>query len=287
MEALGSKLKKLRQKAGLTQKQVGDLLHVSYQAVSKWERNLGLPDPSLFPEIAKALNTTVNELFYENAPVSAGEGAASVSQKSAYKPVNRKFLIILISVITIIAVLTATISVYFVRQNRFKNQIVVASEIFAEENNVSVKAKFNDKEYSFIRKYFFDGRVLIRYENAATTQYYYKDNLYTEAETGLETENSNLQDYLSTIPDFWTLNISYDQIKSIKNRNGEFVFKLKNLDNLPIAQYFGFSKEAVLHLNLSGGKIRGVTVTEGENTLNIDYLFGYNFTIDLPDYINP
>lgn len=286
MEALGSKLKKLRQKAGLTQKQVGDLLHVSYQAVSKWERNLGLPDPSLFPEIAKALNTTVNELFYENAPVQAGEGRTSEFQKSAYKPVNRKFLMILISVIIVIAVLTATISVYFVRQNRFKNEIVVASEIFAEENNVSVKARFNDKEYSFIRKYFFDGRVLIRYENAAATQYYYKDNLYTEAETGLKVEAGSLQDYLSSIPDFLTLNISYDLIKSVKHKGEEFIVRLKTLDNLPIAQYFGFSNESTLRLKLSGGKIRGVIVTEGENTFQIDYLFGYDFTIDLPDYVN-
>ncbi len=287
MEALGDKLKKLRQKAGLTQKQVGDLLHISYQAVSKWERNLGLPDPSLFPEIAKALNTTVNELFYENAPDVSADGSLSEAQKSAYKPVNRKFLIILISIITVIAVSVTTLSVYFVRQNRFKTQIVIASEIFAEESNVFVQANFNGTDYSFIRKYFFDGRVLIRYEEGGISQYFYKDNLYTEADSRPETQSTNLEDYLSQIPNLWTFSLTYDRIKSIKSRNGELIVKVKNFDNLPIAAHFGFSSSAALRLNISGNKIRSLNLTEGENTLTINYLFGYDFTLQLPSYINP
>lgn len=286
MEDLGSKLKRLRQKAGLTQKEVGDLLHISYQAVSKWERNLGLPDPSLFPEVAKILNTTVNDLFYDVAPDNAPVLQSETAQKSAYKPVNGKFLIILISIITVIAIVTVTLSIYFVRQNRFKTEISVACEIFAEENNVSVQANFNGETYLFIRKYFFDGRVLVCFKEEGKTRYYYKDTLYTEDIDGLTATHTEYEAFLSVVPDYLTFSLNREQIKSLKSKKG-FDIKLKYLDNLPIARHFGFTTEAKLHLILSGGKIRNVCFTESQNTLTLNYRFGYDFSLELPDYINP
>lgn len=50
----------LRKHLGLTQNQLGERLHVSFQAVSKWERGETLPDASLLPELARALETTID-----------------------------------------------------------------------------------------------------------------------------------------------------------------------------------------------------------------------------------
>lgn len=53
---------KYRKAAGLTQEQLGDLLGVSGQAVSKWE-NGGYPDAYLLPKLSAALGVSIDTLF--------------------------------------------------------------------------------------------------------------------------------------------------------------------------------------------------------------------------------
>lgn len=49
---VGRKIYILRKQKGMTQNQLGERIHVSFQAVSKWERGETLPDASLLPELA-------------------------------------------------------------------------------------------------------------------------------------------------------------------------------------------------------------------------------------------
>ena len=60
---ISSNIKRLRREADLTQEQLADVLGVSFQSVSKWERNDGMPDITLLPSIARFFNTTVDELL--------------------------------------------------------------------------------------------------------------------------------------------------------------------------------------------------------------------------------
>ncbi len=53
----------LRKEKGLTQSEVAERLHVSPQAVSKWENGDSMPDISLLPEIAKLLGTSIDSLL--------------------------------------------------------------------------------------------------------------------------------------------------------------------------------------------------------------------------------
>lgn len=62
----GPAIKALREKKGLTQSQLADLLGVSSKAVSKWETAKGLPDISLIEPLAKALSVSVMELLSGN-----------------------------------------------------------------------------------------------------------------------------------------------------------------------------------------------------------------------------
>ncbi len=48
---------------GMTQKQLADILNVSYQAVSRWEQGLSLPSVDMIYDIAQALETTVDFLL--------------------------------------------------------------------------------------------------------------------------------------------------------------------------------------------------------------------------------
>lgn len=59
---IGSNISRLRREMGLTQEQLGNLVSVSAQAVSKWE-NGGMPDTELIPAIADALHVTIDTLF--------------------------------------------------------------------------------------------------------------------------------------------------------------------------------------------------------------------------------
>ena len=60
---LSSNIKRLRREADLTQEQLAEVLGVSFQSVSKWERGDGMPDIMLLPSIARFFNTTVDDLF--------------------------------------------------------------------------------------------------------------------------------------------------------------------------------------------------------------------------------
>ena len=62
---LGTKLKKLRTEKGLTQKDLADQLHVTFQTVSKWENEENEPDIATLKELAKIYNVSVDFLISE------------------------------------------------------------------------------------------------------------------------------------------------------------------------------------------------------------------------------
>lgn len=295
MKGIGDKLKTLRQNAGLTQKQLGDILHVSYQAVSKWERNVGLPDPYLFPLIADALNTTVNELFYEGNESIASQSESSsrkrvrqsveTDKKSAYKPVNRKLLIIIAVAVICVIVLSCTLAFEGVKTQANKKELVFATQVFMQEDNVSLSANFNGQTYLYARKYFFDGRVLSYYNDGKSERYYYKEKVYTTKGESVNITETTYDDFLSELPPFCVFDVVNNDFKTFKKTESGYEIKLKSADNLPIAQRFGFSKDAKIKVSLDTGKIKTIVVSEGENVLTIDYLFGYSFNFALPSFI--
>ncbi len=60
---IGENLKKQRKLRELTQEQLADILGVSFQAVSKWERGEAYPDIELLPTIAEYFGITTDELM--------------------------------------------------------------------------------------------------------------------------------------------------------------------------------------------------------------------------------
>lgn len=59
----GKLLSRLRRERGMTQRQVAEELHVSAQAVSKWERCLGCPDVSLLAALSGMFGVSVERLL--------------------------------------------------------------------------------------------------------------------------------------------------------------------------------------------------------------------------------
>ena len=60
---IGSKIKELRKKRGITQEQLANAVGISFQAVSKWENNIALPDIALMPLLANYFGVSMDELF--------------------------------------------------------------------------------------------------------------------------------------------------------------------------------------------------------------------------------
>ena len=62
-EKFGKLIKEIRKTNNLTQKQLADKYNVTYQAVSKWENGVNMPDISLIRQISKDFNISLDELF--------------------------------------------------------------------------------------------------------------------------------------------------------------------------------------------------------------------------------
>ena len=71
---IGYQIQSLRKAKGYTQNQLGDLVGVSFQAVSKWERGETLPDIATFISLAEVLDTTIDNLLHGGKKVTDYKG---------------------------------------------------------------------------------------------------------------------------------------------------------------------------------------------------------------------
>lgn len=76
---VGATIVLLRNGKGMTQSELGEHIGVSFQAVSKWERGETLPDISLLPALADALETTIDYLLRSGESNFAFKGKILVS----------------------------------------------------------------------------------------------------------------------------------------------------------------------------------------------------------------
>ena len=60
---ISEKIKDYRRKNGLTQEDFGNLIGVSAQAISKWEREECYPDITFLSDIAEILSCNINDFF--------------------------------------------------------------------------------------------------------------------------------------------------------------------------------------------------------------------------------
>ena len=63
LEKTGALIARARKERNLTQREVADALHVTVQAVSKWERGLSCPDVHLLEPLSETLGLTVSDLL--------------------------------------------------------------------------------------------------------------------------------------------------------------------------------------------------------------------------------
>lgn len=64
MNVIAKNIKKLRERKGLTQEELGEKLHVTRQAVSNWETGKNQPDIEMLISLAEMLEVDIKELLY-------------------------------------------------------------------------------------------------------------------------------------------------------------------------------------------------------------------------------
>ena len=79
---LGQKLKELRMLKGLTQKELADQLHVSFQTVSKWENGENERDIATLKELASMFNCSVDYLIGQDEPHTESSSSSEEANKT-------------------------------------------------------------------------------------------------------------------------------------------------------------------------------------------------------------
>lgn len=80
---IGNKIRELRKQRGITQEQLAESIGISFQAVSKWENNIALPDITLVPVLASYFGVSMDELFDFN--LKEIEHAVRIITEKAYQ----------------------------------------------------------------------------------------------------------------------------------------------------------------------------------------------------------
>ena len=87
MTTLGQRIQALRKEAGLSQEALGETLHVSRQAVSKWEGDGGVPELDTLIQMSRLFHVRLEMLLgLESAPEEAAPEAENPAEESAETP---------------------------------------------------------------------------------------------------------------------------------------------------------------------------------------------------------
>lgn len=112
---IGEKIKSLRQSKDLTQSGLGELLNVSSQAVSNWERGKGYPDISNVIQISELFPVSLDILIKEDIDFKA-----ALIEDKAEKQVDIFFS----SLAFIISLVIFIFSIYFLYKKGLEIQLI-------------------------------------------------------------------------------------------------------------------------------------------------------------------
>ncbi len=198
-------IKKIRKENKLTQKQLADKLNVTYQAVSKWENGLNIPDITILKEICTEFNIDINDLL---------------DNKINNKKKNIK--IISVSVLIIFILVLISISLFHRDDNYFKKTTSVTNEFTVDGSIASI----NNNTYINITSIVYNIEDNTIYDSIKATLYenYNNENIKI-ADCKEEGKNITLNDHLKDVKfniDDYKTNCKnepnlYIEIKATKN----------------------------------------------------------------------
>lgn len=115
----GENLKTLRKQKGFSQEELAARLHVVRQTISKWEKNLSVPDADTLIRLAEILEVSVSELLgtkieSENVASDVAEQLSRINEQLAIKNHrSRRIWKVVAIVLAIIVLVNIFIAVFF------------------------------------------------------------------------------------------------------------------------------------------------------------------------------
>ena len=85
-QTFGATVAALRKERGMTQLELAEQMGVTDKAVSKWERDLSLPDTASLPKLAETLGVTVDELMLGKPAGPAADASPAPSEAARLVP---------------------------------------------------------------------------------------------------------------------------------------------------------------------------------------------------------
>lgn len=131
-EKVGKFIKDIRKKNNLTQKQLADKYGVTYQAVSKWENGINLPEVTLIRQMSKDFNISVEDIL---------DGELLTKKK------NRNKLILIIGVFSLIIV-SLTFIILFSNKSNDKSFEFKTISTTCKDFNVSGSLAYDSEKSS-------------------------------------------------------------------------------------------------------------------------------------------
>lgn len=129
-EKFGKMIKDIRKQNHLTQKEFAEKYHVTYQAVSKWENGINMPDTALIKQISKDFNVSLDSMF-------DGE----IKKKK-----DNKVLFVILSILILIIIIF--LIVFGIKYHQDSNFNFKTLESMCEDFKISGSLSYNDKKSS-------------------------------------------------------------------------------------------------------------------------------------------
>jgi transcriptional regulator with XRE-family HTH domain len=93
--SIGKNIAHFRKSKGCTQEELGQKIGVTNQAVSKWESETSMPDIRLLPQLANALDVTLDDLFAERIIKTSTQESKCFNEEAVHHfPKNAQAIII-------------------------------------------------------------------------------------------------------------------------------------------------------------------------------------------------
>ena len=185
-EKFGKFIKDIRKKHNLTQKQFADKYNVTYQAVSKWENGLNMPDTSLMKQISKDFGISMDELL---------EGEYKETKK------KKTYLVIIISILIFIVISIVLIIIFkpFKNDNDFQfKTLSTECKNFDISGNISYNENKSAIYITNIR--YCGGEDTIKYKQIECILYESNNNIETKISSyKSKHENVTLDEFLRDV----------------------------------------------------------------------------------------
>lgn len=210
-EKFGKLIKEIRKKYNLTQKDLADKYHVTYQAVSKWENGKNMPDVTILKEISQDFNVSMDDLIDGN-----------LNEKKTFN--KNKFLIIFF----VFIILMSVIIIWIIKNTNsdFESRTLSTT---CENFKISGIISYNEKKsLIFIPKLEYCGEEKNIYKEISCTLYEKNKDVIKEISTYKYDEKEiTLEDFLANV----TFNVdNYLKVCNVYEKDS-FYIEIKATDN--------------------------------------------------------